>query len=63
MQGEAVVFEMDCFCDESCLSAESEQVSRMTNAFGSFGEWETLFRKEQNELQKFDLKTVRLRRE
>jgi hypothetical protein len=49
---------MDCFCDESCSSAESEQVSRMTNAFGSFGET-----KEQNELQKFDLKTVRLRRE
>ena len=49
---------MDCFCDESCSSAESEQVSRMTNAFGSFGET-----KEQNELQKFDFKTVRLRRE
>jgi hypothetical protein len=30
----------------------------MTNAFGSFGET-----KEQNELQKFNLKTVRLRRE
>ncbi|MEG2472819.1 MAG: hypothetical protein RSA72_06305 [Acinetobacter sp.] len=28
VQGEAVVFEMDCFCDESCSSAESEQVSR-----------------------------------
>ncbi|MBL8322114.1 MAG: hypothetical protein JNJ93_07580 [Acinetobacter sp.] len=49
---------MDCFCDESCSNAESEQVSRMTNAFGSFGET-----KEQNELQKFDLKTVRLRRD
>jgi len=49
---------MDCFCSENCLSAESEQVSRMTNAFGSFGET-----KEQNEFQKFDLKTVRLRRE
>ena len=53
-----LAFEIDCFCNESCLSAESEQVSRMTNAFGSFGET-----KEQNELQKFDLKTVRLRRE
>jgi hypothetical protein len=30
----------------------------MTNAFGSFGET-----KEPNELQKLDLKTVRLRRE
>ena len=57
-QSEAVVFEMDCFCDESCSSAESEQVSRMTNAFGSFGET-----KEQNELQISNLKTVRLRRE
>ncbi|WP_374573215.1 hypothetical protein [Acinetobacter sp.] len=28
VQGGAVAFEMDCFCDESCLSAESEQVSR-----------------------------------
>ncbi|WP_374574219.1 hypothetical protein [Acinetobacter sp.] len=27
-QGVAVVFEMDCFCSENCLSAESEQVSR-----------------------------------
>jgi len=63
VQGETVVFEMDCFYDDSCSSAESEQVSRMTNSFGSFGEWETLFRKEQNKLQKFDFKTVRLRRE
>ena len=63
MQGEAVVFEIDCFCNQIILNAESEQVSRMTNVFGSFGEWETLFRKEQNELPKFDLKTVRLRRE
>ncbi len=53
-----LVFEMDCFCSENCLSAESEQVSRMTNAFGSFGET-----KEQNELQKIDFKMVRLRRE
>jgi len=53
-----VVFEMDGFCNRSFLSAESEQVLRMTNAFGSFGET-----KEQNELQKFDLKTVRLRHE
>jgi len=43
---------------QNYLSAESEQVLRMTNAFGSFGET-----KEQNELPKFDLKTVRLRRE
>ena len=41
-----LAFEIDCFCDESYSSAESEQVSRMTNAFGSFGET-----KEQNELQ------------
>ncbi|MEG2472367.1 hypothetical protein [Acinetobacter sp.] len=40
------------------LSAERGQVLRMTNAFGSFGET-----KEQNELQKLDLKTVRLRHE
>jgi hypothetical protein len=43
---------------QNYLSAESEQVSRMTNAFGSFGET-----KEQNELRIFDLTTVRLRRE
>jgi len=49
---------MECFCNESRLSAESEQVSRMTNVFGSFGET-----KEQNELQISNLKTVRLRRE
>jgi len=49
---------MDCFCKYSYVSAESEQVLRMTNVFGSFGET-----KEQNELQKFNLKTVRLRRE
>ena len=28
VQGEAVVFEMDCFCKRSFLSAESGQVSR-----------------------------------
>jgi hypothetical protein len=49
---------MDCFCNQIILNAESEQVSRMTNVFGSFGET-----KEQNELQISNLKTVRLRRE
>jgi len=58
VQGEAVVFEMDCFCNQIILNAESEQVPRMTSAFGSFGET-----KEQNELQISNLKTVRLRRE
>jgi hypothetical protein len=28
VQGEAVAFEMDCFCNQIILNAESEQVSR-----------------------------------
>jgi hypothetical protein len=38
------------FLQNCCLSAENEQVLRMTNAFGSFGET-----KEQNELRTSNL--------
>ena len=51
-----LAFKVDCFCNEFFLNTESEQVLRMTNVFGSFGET-----KEQNELKQLKLKTVRLR--
>ena len=51
-----LAFKVDCFCNEIFLNTESQQVLRMTNVFGSFGET-----KEQNELKQLKLKTVRLR--
>jgi len=33
-----LAFKVDCFCNEFFLNTESEQVLRMTNVFGSFGE-------------------------
>ena len=56
-----LAFKVDCFCNEIFLNTESQQVLRMTNVFGSFGEWEVQLRKEQNELKQLKLKTVRLR--
>ena len=56
-----LAFKVDCFCNEFFLNTESEQVLRMTNVFGSFGEWEVQLRKEQNELKQLKLKIVRLR--
>ena len=56
-----LAFKVDCFCNEIFLNTESQQVLRMTNVFGSFGEWEVQLRKEQNELKQLKLKIVRLR--